>query len=65
MASEKPAAPCASPLLYVWVQIMDGLAYKHSQKAEATSQKQNKLQGKEVVNINKDPIRRLNVKHST
>lgn len=25
--------------------------------------KQNKLQGKEVVNINKDPIRRLNVKH--
>lgn len=26
------------------------------------SQKQNKLQGKEVVNINKDPIRRFHVK---
>lgn len=55
--SGRPAAPCVC-LCGLWMVWSTNARWEQRPHA----QKQNKLQGKEVVNINKDPIRRLNVK---
>ena len=70
MLWEKPAALRVSPLcLSVCLSVcLSAQGYGWSGPRNARweqrphAQKQNKLRGKEVVNINKDPIRRLNVK---